>query len=185
MSEPQSKPEIIDQLRLVQHGVSETVQGISAARFEQGTAQAWSPGDYLKHLLLSVKPFAKAVGFPPAALRRRFGEVSQPPQSYGTIVAAYQARLAQGIRAEDYEAITPGAFRVPEGTVDLKAYLVGLWDDAHERMITGLAQWSEADLDTIQIMHPALGSVSVREMCFFTIAHNKLHWNDIRVAAGL
>ncbi len=182
MSDPQSKPEIIEQLRRVQQGVAETVAGIPAAHFERGSAEAWSPSDYLKHLLLSVKPFAKAVTFPPDALKRRFGVPSRPSLPYADLVARYQARLDEGVRAEDYVGITPAAFRMPDGIADVRAYLLDLWNEAHERMFGGLAGWSEADLDGVAILHPAIGTISTREMLFFTIFHNTLHWNDIRVA---
>lgn len=183
ISDPQTKPEIIIRLLQVQRDLSDTVRKMSTAQFERGTAQAWSPADYLKHLLLSVKPFAKALTFPPDALKRRFGDVTRPPLTYAELEAKYQARLAEGIRAEDFESVTPATFHMPEGTTDMQATLVDLWDEAHERMFTGLEHWSEADLDTVQILHPALGGISVREMLFFTIFHNTLHTGDI-VASG-
>jgi hypothetical protein len=104
---------------------------------------------------------------------------------YSNLVAAYQARLDQGIRAEDYDGVMPTTFRLPEGVDNLQAYLVGLWNEAHERLFAGLAAWSEADLDEVAILHPAMGTISVREMLYFTIFHNNLHWGDIRVASGL
>lgn len=176
---PQTKPEIVIRLREVQRSLTDTVRAMSDEQFETGTSQAWSPSDYLKHLLLSVKPFAKAIGFPPDALKRRFGVIDRPSLPYPEIVGRYQARLAQGARAEDYETILPSSFRVPEGTTNLRLTLIELWDEAHERLFTGLEHWSEADLDTVQILHPAIGNISVREMLFFTIAHNNLHANDI------
>ncbi len=184
MSDPQSKPEIIDALRRVQAVVDAAVRALPPERFEQGSAAAWSPADYLKHLLLSNKPFAKALTLPPAALARRFGEVTHTPMPYAEIAARYRARLDEGARAEDYEAILPTAFRVPEGAADLQAALLDVWNEAHERMVAGLAGWTEADLDRVRIMHPALGSISVREMLFFTIYHNTLHGDDIRKAGG-
>ena len=184
MSDPYSKPEIVERLREIQRGVTATVEAIPAARFDAGSAEVWSPAGYLKHLLLSVKPFAKAVTFPPDALKRRFGAPSRPSMPYADLVARYQARLDEGVRAEDYDAILPTAFRMPDDIADVQAYLTGLWNEAHDRMIGGLAGWNEADLDGVQILHPAIGSISVREMLFFTISHNTLHWNDIRAAVS-
>ena len=183
MSDPQTKADIIEHLRIVQHRLDATVQSIPATDFERGTAEVWSPANYLKHLLLSVKPFAKAITFPPDALRRRFGTATQPSLTYAGLVALYQARLAQGIRAEDYDTVMPTTFRVPDDTLDLQVYLLDLWNEAHDRMIEGLGRWSEADLDTIAILHPAIGSITTREMFFFIIYHNTLHTNDIRAAS--
>lgn len=182
-SDPQSKNEIIAQLRRTQQEVADTVRQLSAAQFVRGSAASWSASDYLKHLLLSVKPVSKALGFPPAALKRRFGEVTHPPLTYAQITARYRARLDEGVRAEDYENITPAAFRMPEGVTDPQLGLVELWNEAHEKLYAGLENWSEADLDSVQILHPALGGISTREMLFFTLYHNHLHGSDIRAAA--
>ncbi|MCC6804401.1 MAG: DinB family protein [Anaerolineae bacterium] len=185
MSDPYTKPEIIERLRDIQHEVAVIVAAIPPARFDAGSAESWSPAGYLKHLLLSVKPFAKAVTFPPDALKRRFGSPDRPMLPYAELCARYQARLDGGIRAEDYEAILPTAFRMPDDAANVQAYLIDLWNEAHDRMIGGLDVWTEAHLDGVAILHPAIGTISVREMLFFTIFHNTLHWNDIRAAAGI
>lgn len=185
MSDPYTKPEIIERLRDIQREVAVTVAAIPTARFEVGSADSWSPASYLKHLLLSVKPFAKAVSFPPDALKRRFGSPDRPSLPYAELRERYQARLADGIRAEDYEAILPTTFRMLDDVTNIQVYLVDLWNEAHDRMIDGLDAWTEAHLDGVAILHPAIGTISVREMLFFTIFHNTLHGNDIRVAAGI
>lgn len=183
-ADPQTKPEIVAQLRHAQQDVAGTVRQIEPDRFVRGSADSWSASDYLKHLLLSVQPVSKALGLPPAALKRRFGEVSHAPLTYSQITARYHVRLDEGVRAEDYENITPATFRMPEGMTDPQAGLIELWDEAHEKLFAGLENWSEADLDSVQILHPALGGISVREMLFFTLYHNRMHGNDIRVAGG-
>ena len=185
MSDPQTKVEIIDQLRQVQHAIADTVQAIPPAQFDRGTAQAWSPANYLKHLLLAVKPFAKGLSYPPAQTKAMFGLPDHPSRSYAELVAFYQSRLADGIRAEDYPSILPVSYRMPDGIADadVQTYLVQTWNDAHIKLFDGLTHWSETDLDTHQFQHAALGVITVREVLFFTIYHNTLHWNDLRVAA--
>jgi len=185
MSDPQSKTEISDELQQVGKAVSETARRIPAAQLDQGTAEAWSACDYLKHLLLSVKPLAKAMNLPPAKLKGLFGEPDHPSRNYADLVAKYQARLDDGIRAEDYGAVTPVSFRMPDDVADVQEYLVKTWDEATERLIGGLAQWSEADLDGHQLLHPAMGAITVREMLFFTIYHNTMHWHDIQHVGGV
>lgn len=185
MSDPQSKAEIVEQLRQVQDSISEIIQRMPAEQFYQGTPASWSPCNYLKHLLLSVKPFAKGMNYPPEQIKRMFGESPRPSMTYAELVAKYQARLDDGIRAEDYDAIMPTTFRIPEGTTDVQTYLITTWDEANERLITGLAQWSETDLDTHQLLHPAIGPVTIREMLFFTLYHNRTHGNDIRSAGAV
>jgi len=76
--------------------------------------------------------------------------------------------------------VTPITFRIPEGVTDVKAYLVELWQTTHANLVTALADWSEDALDRYQLPHPALNVISIREMLFFTLHHNTVHWGDIR-----
>jgi hypothetical protein len=184
MGDPQSKAEIVEQLQQVQHGLSKTVEQMPAEQFYRGTTEAWSPCDYLKHLLLSNKPFAKGLNLGPAEIKKLYGEPSRPSMSYAGLVAKYHGRLDEGIRAEDYQPITPVAFRMPEGIADVQAHLLKSWNETHEKMYGGLAMWSETGLDMHQLMHPAMGPITVREMLFFTIYHNTLHWKDIQAAVS-
>ena len=185
MSDPQTKAEMIERLREVQDGLSVTVRAIPPAHFDRGTAQDWSPASYLKHLLLAVKPFAKGISYPPAQIKRMFGEPDHPSRSYAELVTFYQSRLAEGVRAEDFPNIIPDSYRMPEGiaAADVQMVLVQTWDDAHNKLFDGLAHWSETDLDTHQFQHAALGMITAREVLFFTLFHNTLHWNDIRAAS--
>jgi hypothetical protein len=38
-----------------------------------------------------------------------------------------------------------------------------------------MERWSEAELDAYRLPHPLLGRLSVREMMFFTLLHNRHH----------
>ncbi len=184
VSDLHSKEQIIDQLHQIQQNVSQTVQAIPTVQFFQGTAEAWSPCDYLKHLLLAVKPFAKGLSYPPEQIGAMFGVPDHPSCSFAEVVALYQAQLKRGLRAEDVPNMLPMGFRMPEAVTDVQAYLVQSWNDAHVKLYAGLNHWSESDLDTHQFNHAALGLMTVREILFFTIYHNTIHWRDIQAAAS-
>ena len=96
-------------------------------------------------------------------LARLFGKPERASKTYDEIVAAYQARLGEGIRAEDFDRVTPAFYRFPEGVADEQAYLVETWDESNQRLFDALRFWDEADLDGYQILHPAMGPVTVRE----------------------
>jgi len=170
---------ILTELARIQQGVVALTDMMSREQFFHETETRWSPAGYLKHLILSIKPVAKALALPPARILSLFGAPAQPSRSYDAIVAAYDTRLAEGIRAEDYENVTPGFYRLPEGTTDEQPYLIDTWNESNTRLITAAGVWAEADLDTHQLPHPAIGAVTVREMLYFTIHHNTLHWRDI------
>jgi hypothetical protein len=182
MNNPQTKIELIEQLQQVQRGVTETVQAMSAQQFETSTGEAWAASGYLKHLILSVKPFAKALNLPVAQLQRMFGQADGPSRTYHEVVAVYKARLDEGIRAEDFDRVTPTFYRMPEGIEDEQAYLVETWNESNERLMNVLQHWDEDALDRYQLPHPAIGTITIREMLFFTLYHNTMHWRDIEEA---
>jgi len=114
-----------------------------------------------------------------------FGLSEQPSRSYSEVVAAYKKRLDEGIRAEDFSPVTPVTYRFPDGVTDTRGYLLQSWDESNAKLIDGAARRSEAELDRLQLPHPALGTITLREILFFTIFHNDLHWHDIQHAGGL
>jgi uncharacterized damage-inducible protein DinB len=183
MPDPQTRDEIVAQLQHVQANLTNTVQAILDEQFDKGTPDSWSAAGYLKHLILSIKPFAKALNFPKEQLQKMFGTPDHPSRTYADLVALYKARLSEGVRAENYEAITPVVYRLPEDLQDLKAYLLDVWNDSNNRLLTALQAWDDAELDAYQIPHPAIGLLTIREMLFFTVHHNTLHWHDIEQAS--
>lgn len=184
MNNLQTKAQIIEQLTSVRDGVAATVQSITPEQFDNGTAQAWSAASYLKHLILSVKPFAKAMNLPKEQLNKMFDKPDRPSHTFEELTAMYKQRLAEGIRAEDFDAVTPVTYRMPEGVENVKDYLVDVWNDSNNRVLTALESWDESELDTYQLPHPAVGLITMREMLFFTVYHNNLHWRDIQAAGA-
>jgi hypothetical protein len=157
---------------------------MSATQFSAAPGDGWAASGYLKHLLLGIKPLVKAMQFTPEQLARHFGLAERPSMTYAELVEKYSARLAEGVKAEDYEKILPSSFRMPEDVVDEKTYLLNLWNESNARLIEILEGWQEVDLDRYQLPHPALGLITVREMLFFTLHHNTLHWHDIERASS-
>ena len=182
MNDPRSKAEVIEYLQQVQRSVHDDIAAMTEAQFNAGSDQSWSAAGYLKHLILSIKPVAKAIKLPQERLQSMFGQPEKPSRTYAEVMAAYQARLAEGIRAEDFDRVTPGFYRFPEVITDEKTYLTQTWDESNERLLAALEQWDEVTLDSHQMPHPAIGMITVREMLFFTLFHNRLHAQDIQQA---
>jgi len=112
-----------------------------------------------------------------------FGKSENASMTYDKLVAIYQKMIDEGLRAEFAPSVTPVNYRMPEGITNIKTYLVETWDDANQRVVSALENWSEEDLDVYRLPHPAIGAITVREMLYFTVHHNRLHGNDI--AQGL
>ncbi len=174
--------ETLDALRIVEQQVTVVLTAATPEQLTHGDADSWSAADYLKHLLISIKPVAKLLGFRPEDVIRRFGTADHPSRTYAEIERLYRARLTEGVRAEDYQNILPTAYRFPEGVQDELAHLKAAWAESNQRLIDGAAAWSEEGLDRAQVMHPALGMITMREMIDFTLVHNRIHAADIENA---
>lgn len=185
MSDPQNKEDIVEQLAKIQVGLTNDLERMSDAQFTQGTDESWSAEGYLKHLLLSTKLVTKGMELPADTLQSRFELSGRASRSYAEILDVYKKRLEEGIRAEQFDRIVPVAYRFPEGVTDERAYLVESWNNTNQRLIAATQNWSEAELDSLQMPHAAIGTITLREMLFFTIFHNTLHWHDIQHAGGL
>ncbi len=179
---PNTAAQIAEALDEVNQRVANMVQAASAAQLEAGDAESWSAVGYLKHLIISVKPISKLIGFKPEDVIRRFGETTHAPRTYEDVKAMYFGRLAEGVRAEDYENVLPTAYRFPDSVVDQHAHLREAWLQANQRIIDMLPNWSDDALDRAQVLHPAIGMISMREMLYFTVIHNRLHAGDIEKA---
>ncbi len=185
MSDPQTQIEIIQQLEAINKSVTNTIQQMSPEQFTTGTESSWSAESYLKHLLLSIKPLAKAIQFPAEHLQTMFGLSDRPSRTYAEVITAYQKRLDEGIRAEDFAPVTPAVYRFPDGVTSHHDYLLQSWSESNAKLVKGVEARSEAELDNLQMPHPAIGTITLREILFFTIFHNGLHWRDIQHAGGL
>lgn len=174
-----SKAQIIDHLQQIHQSIRQTVADMPEDKLFAGTTEQWSPADYLKHLIIANKPFAKGLMMPHDQLGEMFGKSDNGSMSYDELVGIYQNLINEGLRAELAPSVTPVNYRMPEGVTDVKTYLIETWDDANQRIVNALEGWSEDDLDTYRTPHPAIGVITVREMLYFTIHHNRLHGNDI------
>jgi hypothetical protein len=119
------------------------------------------------------------MSLPVAQLHKMFGQPDHPSRTFAEVAAGYKAKLAEGLRAEDNERVTPVSYRFPENTVDEREHLLQAWNDGNNRLLAALQNWTEDDLDRYQLPHPAGGMLTLREMLYFTVFHNTLHWHDI------
>lgn len=171
--------EFDDAFRQIAAEVVDNSLSMSEDRFYEGSAESWSGADYLKHLILSVKPFAKGLNLPRERLAQMFGTADRPSLTSAQFVERYDAVIAAGARAEMNPAILPVGYRIPEGVSDTRDYLLETWRDAAQRVSTALESWSEEDLDRYQMPHPAVGDTTIREWLYFMVHHTGVHSRDI------
>jgi hypothetical protein len=131
----------------------------------------WSAADHVRHLTRSMAPILPVLRVPRLALRVAFGAPTEPPRSLEQIGSVYMAALDAGG--------TAGRFAPPPEKGARDQVRRDRIMDTHSETLRGLTQamerWSEAELDAYRLPHPLLGRLSVREMMFFTLVHNRHH----------
>ena len=148
------------------------ISGLSREDFLLQMKDKWSPGQQLKHLLISVKPVRQILGLPAFLLLLVWGKANRKSRTYEELVHKYQEKLAIGGSAT--------ARFVPQPVVwEDKEKLVQKLNSEVEALINIIKGFSEEELDKIILPHPLLGKLTVREMLYFTSYHVSHHKSGI------
>lgn len=133
--------------------------------------EAWSPAEHVRHLVKSTRPVMTALRMPKLVLRTMFGAPRRASSTYDALVTRYRERLDAGGEAGRF---APS----PEQRDDLDAWrreiLVQL-PEINAQLLAATRRWSERALDQHQLPHPLLGKLTVREMLYFTLYHQRHH----------
>ena len=145
--------------------------GLDATTFTAGDTEHWSPAHHVDHLIRSNGPVAG--GLSVARGRLLPLPAQHRPRTYAEIRGAYRAGLAAGARASGRW------LPQPEGTqLQMTERYASSLRAVHET----LGDWTDAELDAWAMPHPVLGVLSVREMLYFTLYHNRHHADGVRAA---
>ena len=170
-----TREEIIDALGRQE---SESVAYWSAfdtEAFFRAIGTHWSPAETVRHLNKSTRPVAKALTTSKIVLRFTFGKAKRASMSYDDLVARYQNALAEGGQAGRF---APSA----QTESDLEAWRASIMESfvrTNRDLRTAIARWPEHKLDVLQLPHPLLGKLTVREMLFFTLYHHRHHLSGV------
>jgi hypothetical protein len=132
---------------------------------------SWSPADTVRHLNKSTRPVMKALAMPKIALRLLFGRPRRGSMTFDAFRARYLGALAEGGKA--------GRFAPSERSVnDADTWRLAIMRDfsrINADLRRNIARWRDSKLDRFQLPHPLLGKLTVREMLFFTLYHQRHH----------
>jgi hypothetical protein len=144
--------------------------------FFRRIGSSWSPAETVRHLVKSTRPVAKAMGTNKILLRLMFGKAGRPAMSYDQLCARYDQALDDGGQAGRF---APS----PRSESDPEAWRLTIMRD-YAGVNTGLrnaiARWSEDKLDRYRLPHPLLGKLTMREMLFFTLYHQRHHVDVVK-----
>ena len=170
--EPRSLPELVRELWSLHEQSTAFWSAFDTAEFYAPIGTAWSPADNVRHLLKSNRPVARALATARIALAVRFGLNLRASRSYAEVRETYRAALAGGVTAGRFAPSPEPPHADPEVA---RSTLMAERDAVAGRLEAALAGWGEWSLDHLRLPHPALGSLTVREMMFFTLYHNLHH----------
>ena len=159
----------LDRLHIASVAFSAT---LPTATFVAPQGAAWSPADHVRHLTKSMRALNRGLRLPLFVLRWRFGRASRPSRSYDAIVAAYRKRL------ETFDGRNNPFAPATASAVDSEAWRATVMNyhaTAVGDLVRHTRRISENKLDRIQVPHPLLGNMTLREMLFFMLYHNLHH----------
>jgi DinB superfamily len=137
--------------------------------FKQPHAEKWSAAQNIVHLINSTKGIASALKDP--SVLGAYGKAERLSSDYETIKNNYRVGLtALQAKGMPYKHLDT------EGS---KENLLQNFKDINQKLLTRAAQLNEADFDSLQLPHPLLGMMTLREMLYFTADHTRHHFNIV------
>jgi hypothetical protein len=176
-TDPRTAADIAAALRAVHEDSLNFWRTIGTAEFFAPIGAAWSPADNVRHLTKSVRAVSAGLRAPRWVLWLAFRSGSGTSRSYAEVREVYLARLARGASAGKFAPGPLGTSADPDAD---RARVMKYHAAAIGEMAALVVRWQERWLDRFRIPHPLLGPLSVREMLFFTVYHNRHHVDVVR-----
>ncbi len=172
MTQIYSRDEITHALKDSARHAADWFSTLPIEHFFTRQAGAWSASDNVDHMLKAIKPITKAMKLPKMALQTLFGKPVNQSRTYEEICTIYSDEIAKGAKAS-------GTFlplqEDPDNPEEKKAELLQRLALELDKLVSAVEKWQETELDEVQLPHPIIGKITVREMLFFTIHHNLRH----------
>jgi hypothetical protein len=178
MPTAQAAPEIASALRALHDESVRYWSSFDTPGFFAPIGDAWSPADNVRHLTKTMRAIDRGLNAPRWILWLRFGR-GGVSRSYTEMKDVYLARLARGASAGRF---APGP---AQQTSDAeRERIMKFHADAIAALTASVGRWPESALDARRLPHPLLGPITVREMLFFTLYHNRHHLEGVQRRVG-
>jgi len=166
-----NKKSIINNLIQRHQEFGQYVDALSKEEFEICEKEKWNAGQELDHIVKSIKPLSEILPNK-EFIATKFGKGNRVSSDYETLVSRYKTKLAKGGTAF-------GKFMPEKINWDKKGNLIRQLNELTEKIIESIEQYTEGELDELLLLHPLLGTLTVREMLYFTNYHVVHHRNNI------
>jgi hypothetical protein len=165
-----NQSELIEKLRFEFSNMENLANTIEeTAFFKQPHAEKWSAAQNIVHLINSTKGIASVLKDP--SVLDAYGHANRPSRDFETIQETYKTVLTD-LKAKGM----PYKHLDTEGS---KEQLLNDFHELNEKLATRAALLSESDFDMLQLPHPVLGMMTLREMLYFTADHTRHHFNIV------
>lgn len=147
----------------------------SLAHFnEEMVTGKWTMAGHLYHLIKTTRSINQGLQMPKLAMRTVFGKNNREERSF----AAMHQKYKDALQATNIKA--PTNYSPAEGRQFDRAELTQRFEQALAEQIKALDKWSEKDLGTYILPHPAIGKCTLREFLYFSIFHTYHHLDILR-----
>ena len=168
-----SKPEIIGELKNSFDLLGQAGQAVPDSQFNISKNNKWTAAENIEHIARATKITSMAFTLPRFLHVLLYGKPNRTSHGYTKLVNNYEKKLEEGAQAT-------GVY-VPKKTNYDKAELLNKLKANGDKLTDSIsAKWSEEQLDNYQVTHPILGLLTIRELAYFTIYHNRHHLETIR-----
>ena len=171
MESPHRKDEILAALETQEAQSLAYWNAFPTGIFFARIGESWSPAETVRHLSKSTRAVVKALRIPRLLLRLMFGKARRRPITFDELVTRYRRLLAEGGGAGRF---APS----PRSEADLQTWRASImrsYVQSMRELREAMVRWPEDSLDALQLPHPLLGKIIVREMLFFTLYHHGHH----------
>ncbi len=179
--DPETLADVAAALRAAHAEGAALAAGLPLADYHARPGEGWSPHDHLRHLVRSTRAVSRGLALPRIAVRLMFGRARAPSLPYAALRDRYRAALAAGGKATGAYVPPAETEADPERS---RARAVSRWTAAGEELVAAMGRWDEGALDRLRLPHPLIGKLTVREMLFFTLYHDRHHLDAMRRLAA-
>lgn len=166
------KPELKILLNESFEKVQSWYQTKSSEHFEfKPSADKWTSGQHALHLLMASSAFEKGLKMNKWILRYKFGTNNRDERDFQETKDRYYER----VKLASPEFLKNNPFSPSEVKAFEREIILTKLKEKSEKINRRLDRWNEKQLSTIIVPHPAMGKLTMREMCYFIAFHNDHH----------
>lgn len=164
-----TKEVLLSQLEKHHIAFKKDISSLNAKSYNFSWQEKWTPGQQLRHILLSVKPVVFALTIPRFVIQWKFGLANRSSRSYEGLVQRYLKAL------DGKPAAAPASFQPKHEDFQNKEELFSKYDKALSKLLKQVRKISDRDLERYVLPHPLIGKLTLREMLYFKAYHVQHH----------